>query len=493
MQLLVTAILSAVVVRVQGLSLLIGDQFQAVEVNGLPAAKTYLATGPQLYAGTFSSQYCLSVWLKCAVLPAVNLKPVTLLTTSKVNLGLKTATAGGLIGYSELYQGLTATVTAGSGLKVGTWLLVAVCACENQLSIATVKYKGTVSIQSQTISGVFREYDPRYSQIKAYGDGVTALTAQMLALTFTLDSCLTADILATQASQCSPYCNSCISPDLYSCLEYVQLLDPFKPTAVVNATPKVFKAADSVFGGRDYSSLSLAVTGWFKSSFTGNANLFRVRNKNCAHSVLPTDGCIVIAEYTYKTKAEAWVDTGKAANLKMTDWGPTLTDFSDNAWHFFSGSNCDASSDHTHCFSTFSGTPDCIITALSSPSFPFLVAAKDASVSIGDSEEGPMTGKVLDVRLYIGKCIGTTEAQTLLTEKQSKCLLGCSVCSEPDTCQTCGPGYYLDTGQCIPCNSCCETCTGGLSTECTSCASVCSLVAPGTCLCNSLFSLLFSV
>jgi len=488
MLILVTAALYAIV-PADSLSLLIGEQFQAVDVNGLTSAKSFLGTDSQLYASTFTSQYCLSVWIKCTALPPADTKPVSIVTNNKVNLRLVTRAAGGLSGYSDLYQGLSATVNAGSGLTAGEWLLVAVCACEDQLSIATVKYQGVVSMTSLTIAGVFMEFDPRNSQIKAYGD--TALTTKMLALTLTLDTCLTSDILATQASQCSLSCSACIGPDVSGCKEYAQLVSPFEATVATHATPIVFQSSDSRLEGRDYSSLSVAVTGWFKNSATVDVNLFRVRNKNCEVSVLPTSGCTVIAQYVYGTIVKTWVDTEKTANVQVNDLAPLPASFTTDVWYFFSGSNCASTSENTHCFSSISSIPTCIKTPLLSPTFPFLKAVASAEITIGDSDAGPITGEMLDVRLYIGHCIDPTEAQRLVTEKQTTCQIGCLSCSEPKICLTCITGYFFDTVQCKRCNSCCQDCSGALSTECITCASACTQVAPNTCLCNSLFSLLF--
>jgi len=47
----------------------------------------------------------------------------------------------------------------------------------------------------------------------------------------------------------------------------------------------------------------------------------------------------------------------------------------------------------------------------------------------------------------------------------------CATCSEtaPETCTSCQPGFYLNSGECLRCDTNCLTCSGSGSSSCTSC------------------------
>jgi len=477
-------------VLISAVSLLVGEQFTPL---GMGSVQVVLASNPLIYAGTFSVDYCLSSWIKVSTLPTGTVKPATLQTSSKTNLGLGIDSLGNIWAYADLYTGSAVSITASQVLVANAWLLVAGCACGDQLSIAAVQYQGFASFASLAVLSSFIEYDPRHSLIQAY-DGATALTAQMMALTLTIDSCLTADVLTSQAAACSPYCESCTNPA--SCSEYVQLVDPFTAATVTHATPLTISATDWRFDGRDYSSLDIAVTGWFRNTYTGSMNLIKVANNPCEAGALPQEGCRVLSLYanTGTTTLSQFFDTAMNVNVGITS---TLAGFELDKWYFFTASNCAGTAISYQCISSFSSTnmspPACSSTAITAPSFPFHRSSATASISLGTTIAGGITGQILDVRYYQSRCIASTEAQSLLTKKQGPCLPGCSLCTPPATCQTCIDGYYLNSGNCLRCNSCCQTCAlGSASYQCITCASACTLVA-NTCLRNHLFSLLSSM
>ena len=72
-------------VLISAVSLLVGEQFTPL---GMGSVQVLLASNPLIYAGTFSMDYCLSSWIKVSTLPTGTVKPATLQTSSKTNLGL---------------------------------------------------------------------------------------------------------------------------------------------------------------------------------------------------------------------------------------------------------------------------------------------------------------------------------------------------------------------------------------------------------------------
>ena len=479
---MVVCVWAGLVVGLRAVSLLLGEEFSPVTVDVVGVMRQFTGADPQLYSGTYTSQYCLSTWIRFeSSLPASTVKPISMLTAGKVNLGMEIDSTGSIVAYSDLVEGTSASATRVTGLSANIWLLIAVCACNSLLSISTAPYQGTASTSSQAISGTFLEYDPVHSTIVAYGDGVTALgTAEMLAVRVTLDTCLTVGILTSQAAACSPYCATCINPAFPSCAEFVQLVDPFNPMAFTHATPLSISAGDPIFNGRDYSSLDLAVTGWYKNTFPGDLNLFKVENNACVESVLPTEECRVMTEYVISSALSGWVDTANTANVPLATLA-LPADFGSGKWYFFATSNCVGNS-AIHCFAAFASTPICVSTPLASAPFPFLRTSSQASIHIGHSSFGGVEGAVLDVRYHPSLCLSSGEVQSMVTRKANECVPGCSSCDNPENCIVCTSGFYLSLGKCVPCNSCCQSCTAAGSTNCSSCAGTCTLISANTCL-----------
>ena len=468
-------------VLTSAISLLVDDQFTAVDIVGLAPSQVLLASSPQLFAGSFSTDYCLSSWIKAFALPVGTVSPATLKTASKVNIGLRIGPAGNIWAFCDLYNGATVSITATQVLVINTWFLIAGCACSSQLSISVVQYRGLAAFTSLPLSSFVIEYNPLQSSLQVYSDGANPITAQMAALTLHLDICLTADSLTSQATVCSPRCEMCIGPTYSSCMEYVQLVDPFKPATVL---PVAFPGTSDIFDGRDYSSADIAMTGWvwFNTRTPGYVNIFKVENKACEISLQPQDGCRVLSLYVDQN---TWIlgqffDTVTAANVGVNAGG-SMGYFS-NTWYFFTASNCPGTASTHQCQSYFASYLfTCYSGKISSASYQFFRDSATASIRVN----GVTIGKLLDVRYYPGRCISPTEAQALLTQRQGvSCLPGCSSCSQVDVCSGCSDGFYLDTaGLCQRCNSCCLTCVGGPeNNKCVKCASFCSLIATGTCI-----------
>ena len=477
----------------RAVSLLLGEEFSPVTVDVVGVMREFAGTDPQLYSGTYTSQYCLSTWIRFeSSLPASTVKPVTMLTAGKVNLGMEIYSSGSIVAYSDLVEGTSVSTTGLTGLSPDIWRLIAVCACNSLISVHTALYKTAASTNSSPITGTLIEYDPINSRIKTYGDGVTALgTAKMLAVRVTLDTCLTTGILTSQATACSPYCESCLGPAFPACAEYVQLLSPFTPTDL--STMKRIAGDDLSFEGRDYTGMDIAVTGWYQSSNFLTLKLFSVENQDYATSTMPT-GCSVLSEeIEIGTTFHGQVDTASTPKVKTTDTLFTSS-FPNRGWFFFVGSNCAGNSVFT-CYATFSSTtpspPPCLTTDLTSATFPF-IRTSAASIQIGNLHIGGVAGATgLDLRYYPNRCLSGIAFQTMVARKKTACILGCNVCSSPNECSTCADGYYLDVSTCKRCNSCCEVCIGPNYTDCSRCANPCTMYGTSTCLGENLFSLFF--
>lgn len=465
-------------VLTSAISLLVEDQFTTVDIVGVAPTQVLLASSPQLFAGSFSAEYCLSSWIKAVALPVGTVSLATLKTASKVNIGLRIGPTGNIWAFSDLYSGAVASITAPQVLVVNTWFLIAGCACSDQISISAVQYRDLASFTSLPLSSSALEYHPLHSSLQVYSDGVNAITAQMAAVTLHLDICLTAETLTSLAAACSPRCETCIGPTYTSCMEYVQIVDPFKPATVL---PVAFPGTDAIFDGRDYNSANIAMTGWFSFTSGGYTNLFKVENKACEVSTQPNDGCRVLSLYVNPATLtlSQFFDTKSAANVGVST-ALSLGFFFPDVWYFFTASNCADNALSYQCQSFFSSGFTCNSGAISSASYQFFRDSATASIRVN----GLSIGKLLDVRYYPRRCLLPADAQALLTNKQGpSCLPGCSSCSQSDVCQACSDGFYMNTGLCYRCNSCCLTCTVGAGNDqCGKCASACSLIAAGTCI-----------
>ena len=464
------------VVGVWSISLLLSDHFFPVSVNAVGDVKTFLGPGEELYAGSYTSVYCLSTWILFQTgSPASTVKPVTLLTNGNSNIGLQVLNNGTIRARSSLLEGSTVTASISGAITANTWLLIAVCACSSGISVSKVAYRGAVSSSLQAVSGTFIEYDPVLSSVKAYGDGVTALTSvQMMGVTLTLDTCLSADVLASQATISSPYCQNCLSPVFSACEEYIQLVNPFTSTVVTS--PLTFYSSNPIFANRDYTSLDISITGWFKNTNPAAfLNLFRIQNNLCDISELPSRQCRVMSEFLTSTPTlEGYIDAADAINVLINP----INLPSPGTWVFVAASNCATPiMEARHCSSSSaSGPVTCVSTPLTGPPFPFLQPLGTATISIGDSFHGSITGEVLDFRYYPNTCLSPSSVNDIITAKQGACVPHCHTCTPPNSCQSCDTGYYLSTGACKSCNSCCKSCTAAGATNCITCASMCTLI-----------------
>jgi hypothetical protein len=76
--------------------------------------------------------------------------------------------------------------------------------------------------------------------------------------------------------------------------------------------------------------------------------------------------------------------------------------------------------------------------------------------------------KFRDVRLFVNVPLVQADLEAKYSLMLDDCVTDCAVCSDPETCQSCKEGFYLDSNYCRTCDVKCATCSAVPS--CLSCA-----------------------
>lgn len=105
----------------------------------------------------------------------------------------------------------------------------------------------------------------------------------------------------------------------------------------------------------------------------------------------------------------------------------------------------------------------------------------DSALFLSDTYYGAIVGEMLDNRYYIDLCLSYAEINSMFLKRKGMCKIGCALCDSVSKCNTCQSGYYLSVSDCLPCNSCCNTCNGPSNSDCLCCSSDCQLTLSSTC------------
>ena len=124
---------------------------------------------------------------------------------------------------------------------------------------------------------------------------------------------------------------------------------------------------------------------------------------------------------------------------------------------------------------------DANLSCIKGPGGGASLSLPNAKICHGDGKYASIKGKEVDAKYY---WVAFTEAQLehFFDVRKIACALNCLTCADLVTCSVCKSGYYVETGQCLSCDSRCETCQGPGNTKCLVCAAGCRAAGPNTCI-----------
>ena len=153
-----------------GVVLLLIPQFTPHPVSSY---SDFLGNSAEMYAASFSTEYCLSAWVRFPVAtPGSDVSVLSVRTPpTDINLEAVIHSDGSVEARGKTYSTPLSTVsTPPSQISLNQWALIAVCGCSGQLSISVTSFKAIVQPVVCPVTSAFWEYNPTKSFVRVGGD-----------------------------------------------------------------------------------------------------------------------------------------------------------------------------------------------------------------------------------------------------------------------------------------------------------------------------------
>jgi hypothetical protein len=275
-----------------------------------------------------------------------------------------------------------------------------------------------------------------------------------------------------------------MGPSFDSCSDFVALVRRQTTLSLTNNQVLDITSGSELFQGQTFNVVNqLSVIGWVFISNSNSNNDWCNLLKFYTYSNNPSDcdmgsssqGCRVPGFFVRQsdnvfqaTTEQPSVSSNAESVISCSFVRPKQSVL--NTWWFFAFSYDNiARSQVDTCATTFAGTGGC-------QSFPYgasrllwntsssNVIRFNSSISYFCS---PQT-KSRDVRLFVNVPLVQANLEAKYSLMLDDCVTDCEVCSDPETCQSCKAGFYLDSNYCRTCDVKCATCSAVPS--CLSCA-----------------------
>ena len=296
------------------------------------------------------------------------------------------------------------------------------------------------------------------------------------------------EITAIAASQqCHSQCPAaCLGPGPAACSDFIQLIDANVPW---HSDMSVFmwRREDPHLQGRVGATSVLSFSGWYYTEAFHSKWITFIRAQNIdANGYELGARLLMLSTNLLSNGLTICYDT----SVYNCNCGLDLPVFSTNpAGHWLyttlSVSMYATNNHYVQCYYIYGIEHSWHCETLTVDGYmPQFGTVPGAYVAIGDPIDHTLSiiGLVADVKFFPHSALNEAEFRAILDSKLNSCPENCNSCLNPFACTVCSTGFFLSSGQCIHCNSCCAACIGPGPLQCITCTIGCQFKAPNTCL-----------